>query len=96
MEISATETSSIISLLSDISSSLAAIKDQQAALQDSITRANRHCSHECLLSLNARTATKENSVCECADTEATTQDLPPQGRDESHPNLDLDADSDDV
>ena len=78
MEILANENRSIISLLGDISSSLAAIKDQQAALQDSIIRANRYCNHECQSSLNTHKPVEDNSVCNCANAKATTQGLFPQ------------------
>ena len=42
-----TEERSIVALLSDINSSLAAIKNQQTALQDVLAQAACHCDHGC-------------------------------------------------
>ena len=47
MEMSTADERPIVTLLRDISSSLAVIKNQQAALQTCIGRTNCCCSHEC-------------------------------------------------
>ena len=85
METLANENRSIISLLGDISSSLAAIKDQQAALQDSLVELTAVVTEP---SLHTNERVEDNSVCSCENAKATAHGESPYVRDGAVAGLD--------
>ena len=70
------EEMSVIALLSDISSSLAAIKNQQTGLQDALIRAGCHCDRCHQHSLATHKPMCHRSVCGSPTRRATAQGFP--------------------